>query len=241
MTGLFSADRPLGIVAGPKQGRAAFHHGAVDLDICFIPADRHRPLITRPCPVAPERLAVRQFGYAERRGDSPTGLAVIRTLILTGYRREEAQAMQRAWVNAHGLYVAFPDTKSDAQIRALGPEAAKVVMAQPEVAGSPYVFPSLSSDGPFTAVGSVLQRVCQLVELKGVTPHTLRHTFGSMAGELGFSELTIRAMLGHASQNVTQDYIHIDGALKLAVQRTSDEIARLLELGAKRLEKLPNA
>ena len=62
-----------------------------------------------------------------------------------------------------------------------------------------------------------------------------------MAGELGFSELTIRAMLGHASQNVTQDYIHIDDALKLAVQRTSDEIARLLELGAKRLEKLPNA
>lgn len=181
------------------------------------------------------------LAYAERRGDSPTGLAVIRTLILTGYRREEAQAMQRAWVNAHGLYVAFPDTKSDAQIRALGPEAAKVVMTQPEVAGSPYVFPSMSSDGPFTAVGSVLQRVCQLVELKGVTPHTLRHTFGSMAGELGFSELTIRAMLGHASQNVTQDYIHIDDALKLAVQRTSDEIARLLELGAKRLEKLPQA
>jgi hypothetical protein len=32
--------------------------------------------------------------------------------------------------------------------------------------------------------------------------------------------------------------IQIDDAPKLAVQRTFDEIARLLELGAKRLEKL---
>jgi hypothetical protein len=39
-------------------------------------------------------------------------------------------------------------------------------------------------------------------------------------------------MLGHASQNVTQDYIHIDEALKLAVRRTSDQIARLLDEGA---------
>lgn len=39
-------------------------------------------------------------------------------------------------------------------------------------------------------------------------------------------------MLGHASQNVTQDYIHVDEALKLAVRKTSDEIARLLNEGA---------
>jgi len=48
-------------------------------------------------------------------------------------------------------------------------------------------------------------------------------------------------MLGHASQNVTQDYIHIDEALKLAVQRTSDEIARLLEVGAARLQTMQQA
>jgi integrase len=62
----------------------------------------------------------------------------------------------------------------------------------------------------------------------------LRHTFASVAGDLGFSELTIRALLGHGSQNVTQDYIHIDEALKLAATRTSDEIAALLD-GAKRM------
>jgi integrase len=29
------------------------------------------------------------------------------------------------------------------------------------------------------------------------TPHTLPHTFVSVAGDLGFSELTIAALLGH--------------------------------------------
>lgn len=154
---------------------------------------------------------------------------------LTGYRREEAQAMQRSWVNAAGGFISFPDTKGGAQVRAIGPAALKIVLSQPEMLGNPYVFASETGAGPYTAVSSCLDRVCKLAGISGVTPHTLRHTFGSIAGELGFSELTIRAMLGHASQNVTQDYIHIDEALKLAVQRTSDEIARLLDLGTKRL------
>ncbi len=65
--------------------------------------------------------------------------------------------------------------------------------------------------------------------IKEVTPPTLRHTFGSVAGDLGFSELAIRALLGHAAQSVTQGYVHIDEALKLAVTRTSEEIASLLD------------
>lgn len=172
------------------------------------------------------------IAYAHRNGENETALAVVRTLILTGYRRQEVQAMKRAWVNADGGFVAFPDTKSDAQIRAIGPEAVRIILAQPEVVGNPHVFPSRTSEGPFTAASACFQRLCKLAGIEGATLHTLRHTFASIAGELGFSELTIRAMLGHASQNVTQDYIHIDQALKLAVRQTSDEIARRLAQGA---------
>ncbi|ALR19724.1 MULTISPECIES: site-specific integrase [Sphingobium] len=193
---------------------------------------------TRRLSVAEIEALGKAMAYAEHNGESPTALAVIRTLLLTGYRREEAQAMQRTWVNPMGGFVAFPDTKGDAQIRAIGPEAIKVVVLQAEIAGNPHVFPSATADGPYTAVSACLKRVCQLAGLANVTPHTLRHTFGSIAGELGFSELTIRAMLGHASQNVTQDYIHIDEALKLAVRRTSDEIARLLAQGAAKLDRM---
>ena len=89
-----------------------------------------------------------------------------------------------------------------------------------------------------TAVSACLARICELAGIKGVTPHTLRHTFGSVAGDLGFSELVIKAMLGHASQSVTQDYIHIDEALKLAVRRISDEVERLLQQGAAKLDEM---
>jgi integrase len=172
------------------------------------------------------------IAYAERNGENPTALAVVRTLALTGYRREEAQSMKRAWVHAEGGFVSFPDTKTDAQVRSIGPEALKVVLAQPEIVGNPYVFPSMTGAGAYQAAPACFRRVCQWAGIEGATLHTLRHTFGSIAGELGFTELTIRAMLGHASQNVTQDYIHIDEALKLAVRKTSDEIARLLAEGA---------
>lgn len=138
-------------------------------------------------------------------------------------------------------YVAFPDTKGGAQIRAIGPAAIRGLEDQTEIAGNPHLFPSAVGNGPYTAVSDCLRRVCNLAGIKGVTPHTLRHTFGSVAGDLGFSELTIRAMLGHASQNVTQDYVHIDEALKLAVRRTSDEIERLLALGAAKLETMRHA
>jgi site-specific recombinase XerD len=41
-----------------------------------------------------------------------------------------------------------------------------------------------------------------------VTPHTLRHSFASEAGDLGFSELTIGVLLGHAKSSVTSKYVH---------------------------------
>ena len=193
---------------------------------------------TRRLSIAEIELLGRAIGRAELSSENPVALAIVRTLLLTGYRREEAQALQRQWVNPICGYVAFPDTKSDAQYRAIGPEAVKIVVAQPEIAGCPYVFPASNGEGPFTAVSDCLARLCRSAGIEGVTPHTLRHTFGSMAGELGFSELTIRAMLGHASQSVTQDYVHIDEAVKLAVSRTSDEIAKHLETGVRKAAKM---
>jgi integrase len=173
--------------------------------------------------------------HAARNGtENAVALAIIRLLLLSGFRISEAQGLKREWVSADGGYVGFPDTKGDAQVRSIGPSAVKVISDQPVRVNSPFAFPSEVSDGHFTAAKPCLERLCVSVGLEGVTPHTLRHTFASVAGDLGFSELTIRALLGHGSQNVTQDYIHIDEALKLAATRTSDEIAALLD-GAKRM------
>lgn len=167
--------------------------------------------------------------HAERNGESPVALAIVRFLALTGFRISEGQGLQRPWLYADAGYVAFPDTKGDAQIRAIGPSAAKLAASQPVRGKGLYIFPSDITDGHFTAAKGCLFRLCASVGIEGVTPHTLRHTFGSVAGDLGFSELTISALLGHAAQTVTQGYVHIDEALKLAVTRTCEEIAKLLD------------
>lgn len=64
--------------------------------------------------------------FADRNGESPAGLAVARFLELTGFRISEAQQMHRDWLHSDRGYVAFPDTKGDAQVRAIGPSAARL-------------------------------------------------------------------------------------------------------------------
>jgi integrase len=165
---------------------------------------------------------------AERNGEHQIALAAVRLMLLTGFRISEAQGLQRDWLHADQGYVHFPDTKSDGQVRAIGPSAAQLAASQPARKNCPYVFPADIGDGHFTAAKSCLARLCAAAQIEGVTPHTLRHTFGSVAGDLGFSELTIAALLGHAARGVTQGYVHIDEALKLAASRTCEEIAGLL-------------
>jgi integrase len=165
---------------------------------------------------------------AERNDEHPVALAGVRLMLLTGFRISEVQGMKRDWLHADQGYVHFPDTKSDGQVRAIGPSAADLTASQPARKNCPFVFPSDVGDGHFTATKSCLARLCARADIEGVTPHTLRHTFGSVAGDLGFSELTIAALLGHAARGVTQGYVHIDEALKLAATRTCEEIASLL-------------
>ena len=174
---------------------------------------------------------------AERNGENPVGIAIVKLLLLTGFRRQEGQAMQRDWLNAGGGFVAFPDTKGDAQLRAVGAAAIKLIQDQPALAGNLHVFPSVDTSGPITTARDCLARLCAIAKIADVTPHTLRHTFGSVAGDLSFSELTIAAMLGHAAQTVTQGYIHVDEALRLAVARTSEEILTILKRGADRADR----
>ena len=162
-------------------------------------------------------------------GAHPTGLAAIRMMLLSGFRRMEVLGLERSWVSRRDHCVRFPDTKSGAQIRALGDAAISCVEAVPERKGSPFAFPADWGDGHFVGVVRVLDRVCAKAGLKGVTSHVLRHTFASVAGDLGFSELTIAGLLGHSARGVTQGYVHLDAALGVAADRVSAEIEKMLD------------
>jgi site-specific recombinase XerD len=96
---------------------------------------------------------------------------------------------------------------------------------------SGFVFPADWGGGHFVGVVRVLDRVCARTGLSEVTPHTMRHTYASIAASIGFSELTISGLLGHGARGVTQRYVHLDTALIIAADHVSAEIARLLNGG----------
>lgn len=127
-------------------------------------------------------------------GEHPTGLAAIRLMLLTGFRRMEALGLERRWFSRKEHCIRFPDTKSGAQIRMLGEAAMDCIAAQPACEGSPFVFPADWGAGHFIGVVRVLDRVCARAKLEDVTPHVLRHTFASVAGDLGFSETDHRRL-----------------------------------------------
>jgi integrase len=61
------------------------------------------------------------------------------------------------------------------------------------------------------------------------TPHILRHSLASVAADLGYSELTIAALLGHRKASMTSRYAHhADAVLLQAADAVSDRIAELM-------------
>jgi integrase len=140
---------------------------------------------------------------AAERGEHPVGLAAVRFIALTGFRLNEAQMLKREWVDEKAGVVRFPDTKSDSQIRVIGPAAAEVIIAQGDPGGTGYAFRSDWGDTHFKQVPDVLVRLCKAARLEHVTAHTLRHTFASVAGDLGFSEIPIAGLLGYGKRGVT--------------------------------------
>ncbi|MCJ8354206.1 tyrosine-type recombinase/integrase [Novacetimonas hansenii] len=178
---------------------------------------------------------IRRLGTAMREarqdGEHPTALAAIRLMLLTGFRRMEVLGLQSEWISRDDRCVYFPDTKSGEQVRVVGEAAIESIEAEINGSSSRFVFPADIGTGHFVGIIRVLSRVCARAKLEGVTPHVLRHTFASVAGDLGFSELTIAGLLGHAARGVTQNYIHLDAALVVAAERVSREIATILDGG----------
>ena len=73
-------------------------------------------------------------------------------------------------------------------------------------------------------------RIAKLGELSlEITPHTLRHSFASLAGDLGYSEPTIAALVGHKGRTITSRYVHTaDAVLLAASDAVADGTAKLM-------------
>jgi integrase len=163
----------------------------------------------------------------EDRGESRSAVHAIRLLLLTGCRRMEILALPWRWVDLKGRCIRFEDTKSGAQIRPIG-SAAIEYLARLSRTGE-WVLPAAVGKGHYVALPRALAVFCKRAGIEGVSVHTLRHSFGAIAAEMGFSELTIAGLLGHSVPGVTARYSHLpDMALCAAADRVSSRIATAL-------------
>ena len=93
-----------------------------------------------------------------------------------------------------------------------------------------YVFPGQAEDNAFGSIPSHWKHIFKDSPLSDVTPHVLRHSFASIANDLGFTEVTIAAPVGHAEGSVTSKYIHtLDTALIMAADTISGYVQGLLD------------
>lgn len=83
---------------------------------------------------------------------------------------------------------------------------------------------------PLVGFPKLWKKMLKDTALAGVTPHVLRHSFSSVANDLGLTEATIGALMGHSSGTVTGRYIHaIDALLIMAADTVAGHIQGLLD------------
>jgi integrase len=176
------------------------------------------------------------LGAALRKAETasiwPAAIAATRFLALTGWRSGEALGLRWREVDLARRTVTLVDSKTGRSIRPLSHAACDLLRRLPRMTGE-LVFPATRGDGRMTGFPKLWARIAKLRELPpDVTPHVLRHSFASLAGDLGYSEPTIAALVGHKGQTITSRYVHAaDAVLLVAADAVADRTADLMGEG----------
>jgi integrase len=166
----------------------------------------------------------------EQAGIRWQAIAIGRLLALTGCRRGEIEQLREWELDLKGQALRLGDTKTGESIRPLGSAAVAVLIeVLKRNRPSEYLFPAVKGKTPWFQDFPRIWTDNLKPVLSGVTPHGLRHSFASHADDLGFSDPTIKALLGHARTGVTAGYIHkLDAALIAAADQVSQHISDLM-------------
>lgn len=122
------------------------------------------------------------------------------------------------------------DSKEGASVRPIGLAVVEYLEERRQTATGTYVFPGQGEDNAFGGFPNHWRQIFRDSPLSDVTPHVLRHSFASIANDLGFTEVTIAALVGHSKGTVTSKYIHtLDTALIMAADTISGYIQGLLD------------
>jgi integrase len=151
---------------------------------------------------------------------------IVRQLALTGSRRSEMIGLKWTETDTEASCLRLEHSKEGQSIRPIGlPVVEYLERRRTEDVGT-HVFPGQGEDNAFGSFPSHWKHVFKGSPLSDVTPNVL----ASIANDLGFTEVTIAALVGHAKGSVTSKYIHtLDTALIMAADTISGYIQGLLD------------
>ncbi len=156
----------------------------------------------------------------------PVALAAVRFLAVTGWRRGEMLNLKWSEVDLVTRTAQLGDTKTGKSMRPLSRSACAILRDLPRM-GELVFASSRGSDRPMHGFPAVWRKLAKIASLDAaITPHVLRHSFASVAVDLGHSELTIAVLLGHKKTSVTARYAHHADAVLL---QAADAVARQIE------------
>lgn len=155
---------------------------------------------------------------------------IIRQIALTGCRRSEMIKLQWAEADTDASCLRLVDSKEGASTRPIGLPVVEYLENRRTNDVGTYVFPGQGDDNAFGSFPNHWEKIFHDTPLADITPHVLRHSFASIANDLGFTEVTIAALVGHSKGSVTSKYIHaLDTALIMAADTISGYIHGLLK------------
>jgi len=174
------------------------------------------------------------LGSALRRaaaaGIWPPAIAVARFLAVAGWRSSEVLTLRWDEVDLARRTATLGDTKTGRSVRPLS-HAACDVLRSLSCSGR-LVFPAARGSGDIVMSGfkKFWKRIAKLGGLPpDVTPHVLRHSFASLAADLGYSEPVIAALIGHQGRSTTSRYLHsADAVLLAAADAVADRSTELM-------------
>jgi integrase len=161
----------------------------------------------------------------------PAAVAAAWFLALTGWRSGEVLNLLWTDVDLRRRTAILPDTKTGRSVRPLSRRACDLLQGLARTGDR--VFPASRGPGPMTGFPKFWARIATPGGLpEDITPHVLRHSYASLASDLGYSEPTIAALVGHKGNSMTSRYIHAaDMVLLAAADVIADETYRRMGNG----------
>lgn len=167
-------------------------------------------------------------------GDSGTFSALLKTLLLTGQRREKVATMKWEDLADCEWRIAREAREKGAAERLRLPQLVlDIVNAQPRLAKNPYVFAATVVDGPFN---SFSQRKAELDEkmpegTEHWTLHDLRRTARKLMTRAGVSVDVGELALGHSIKGIRAHYDdpgEYQPMIDAALQAVANEVERIV-------------